>query len=169
MVTAVIEASDDPEALTRTLAVLVPGAIEGIVREVIVIDPLADPQTAHVSDCAGCVLLTRGQAATGLRGARGTWLLILEPGARLSPGWTEAVSNHMATSARAARFEPAGVTLRQRLTRLFVRTRPLARGLLVRKEAALSLFSGDDGLAALVPHAPLARIGAVIYEPRCRR
>ena len=45
MLTVLIDAADDPNGLALTLATLVPGAVEGLVRDVVVIDRGLDAAT----------------------------------------------------------------------------------------------------------------------------
>ena len=89
MLTVLIETKNDEEGLTRTLASLIGGAVEGVVRDVIVCDRGSTDQTHHVAEHAGCHYIADGGMAAGVRQAKGEWLLILEPGARLVDGWTD--------------------------------------------------------------------------------
>ena len=86
-----IETRNDEDALARTLMSLVSGAVEGIVREVMVHDRGSTDHTAAVADHAGCALIPNGELASGMRRAKGDWLLFIEPGAKLSDGWIDAV------------------------------------------------------------------------------
>src|SRR5215213_9150718 len=96
MLSVLIETRNDEEALARTLASLVGGAVEGVVREVIVCDTGSTDRTHTVAEHAGCHYLPSGGIAAGIGLAKGDWLLLLEPGARLSEGWIEDVVLHMA-------------------------------------------------------------------------
>jgi hypothetical protein len=140
MLTVVIETLNDDDALAATLAALVPAAVEGLVREVIVHDRGSSDATVTISDQAGCILVGPGGLGRGLKAARGTWLLLLEPGALLGEGWMEAAANHVGTQRRPARFSPARRGVLPRLKRLFARTSPLADGVLVSKAEALSRY-----------------------------
>jgi hypothetical protein len=48
--------SPTPEAVVRTLAALVPAAIEGVVRDVMMCAPASTPDLARICDHAGCDL-----------------------------------------------------------------------------------------------------------------
>jgi hypothetical protein len=48
--------SPPPEAVVRTLAALVPAAIEGVVRDVMMCAPASTPDLARICDHAGCDL-----------------------------------------------------------------------------------------------------------------
>ena len=69
-------------------------------REVIVCDLGSTDQTHYVAEHAGCHFMAEGGIAAGIARAKGDWLLILEPGARLLDGWIEPVVMHMRASRR---------------------------------------------------------------------
>ncbi|MBA3448461.1 MAG: glycosyl transferase family 2 [Pseudaminobacter sp.] len=145
MLTVLIETNNDEEALARTLASLVGGAVEGVVREVIVCDTGSTDQTHRVADQAGCHFLAGGGVAAGILQAKGDWLLLLEPGARLVEGWTEAVVEHAAKVSMPARFSRSAKDRTPFLARVFSGRCALAEGLLIRKAQAgpLSQKAGD--------------------------
>ncbi len=87
MLTVVIETRNDEDALASTLGSLVSAAVEGVVREVLVHDRGSTDRTAAVIDHTGCTLVREGALASSLARARGDWILVLEPGARLLDGW----------------------------------------------------------------------------------
>jgi glycosyltransferase involved in cell wall biosynthesis len=166
MLSVMIETRNHQDALARTLASLVSGAVEGVVREVLVHDRGSTDQTAAVADHAGCVIVPTGDLIGAIRRARGDWLLFVEPGARLSDGWVEAVFAHVAHAATPARFlrgrEPDGGFL----ARLMTRSRPLSEGLLVSKRQALAKLQPGDGAEALARRFSSRRIGAEIMPAR---
>ena len=106
MLSVLIETRNDEDGLAQTLASLISGAIEGVVREVIVCDNGSTDQTGKVADHAGCSYISGGIAA-GVRQAKGDWLLLVEPGARLVDGWMEGVVAHTALQEMPARFSRA--------------------------------------------------------------
>lgn len=147
MISVLIETKNDEEGLARTLATLIGGAVEGVVREVIVCDLDSTDQTHKVAEHAGCVFLS-GTAAVGARQAKGDWLLLLEPGARLVEGWVESVAAHTRKATIAARFTRSRAHRSPFLSRVFPGNRALAEGLLIRKSQAVSLSrSGQDAEA----------------------
>jgi hypothetical protein len=117
LISVVIATHDSEALLVPTLAALVPGALAGIVREVIVADGGSKDDTAKVADIAGCSFFA-GPDLLGARlsgaaaKARSTWLLFLKPGTVLGTQWIEEVSRFMGEaeidgeSARAAVFRP---------------------------------------------------------------
>lgn len=165
MLSVLIETLDDGDRLARTLASLVGGAVEGVVREVLVCDRGSADHTAAVADHAGCLWLGQAGLADGIGRARGEWLLILEPGARLAAGWTEPVLRHAGGTAGPARFTRSGTGGGNMLSRLFSARRPFADGLLISKrEAAAAIAKGGAG--ALAPRFGLRRLPAGIDPAR---
>jgi len=126
---------DQAEAAARTLGSAVEGALAGLVAEAVLTG--GGPALDRVAEAAGARLLPEAAFLARLGEARGDHLLVLEAGARLEPGWPEAVRAALAAGpVRAARFRPAGA---RPLASWFRRPRALARGLLVARQAALPL------------------------------
>jgi len=150
MLTVLIETRNDEEGLSRTLGSLIGGAIEGAVREVIVCDLGSSDQTHYVAEHAGCQFLAEGGIAAGVARAKGDWLLVVEPGAKLIEGWIEPAMMHMGRSTVPARFSRGGHDRRPFLARLFSARRAFADGLLISKRQAFSLTrngANAEGLA----------------------
>lgn len=145
MISVLIETHNNEEALARTLSSLVGGAVEGLVREVIVCDDGSTDQTHKVADHAGCGFVS-GNASTGVRKAKADWLLLLEPGARLVDGWMESVAAHIAKATIAGRLTRSRSQRLPFLSRVMPGNRGLAQGLLIRKSQAISLSrAGQNG------------------------
>src|SRR5262245_7747626 len=150
MISVVIATHDSEALLVPTLAALVPGAIAGIVREVIVADAGSTDATAKVADIAGCRFETmaaplgeRLKSAAAL--ARAPWLLFLQPGVAPEAGWIDEAARFVeradaAGAARAAVFRPAAASERSAIAEaialiagaLIGRVDP-AQGLLIAK------------------------------------
>ena len=154
MLSVLIETKNDEEGLARTLASLVGGAVEGVVREVIVCDGGSTDHTLRVAEHAGCHVVTQG-LAVAVAQAKGDWLLMLEPGARPADGWIEAVLDHVARQQGPAKFErDEKLPL---LKRLFGVARPLAQGLLIRKSEAAQKQAGNGAELARMVSAKVLR------------
>lgn len=166
MLTVMIETRNHQDALARTLASLVSGAVEGIVREVLVHDRGSTDQTAAVADHAGCVMVPSGDLLGGVRRAKGDWLLFVEPGARLSEGWVEAVFAHVGQATTPARFLRARSPDSGFLARMMMRRRPLSEGLLVSKRQALARLKPGEEAETLARRLSSRRIGAEIMPAR---
>ena len=135
MLTIIMECRDNEAELAQTLSALVSGAVEGIVRDVIVLDHGSRDGSARVADAAGCRFLSDWSLPDVLRSARGDWLLLLEPGARPLAGWVDSVIDHVAIDPGPARFSGAR-SYRRPLLRRLAGTPPLERGYLVGKRQA---------------------------------
>ena len=165
MLTVVMETRNDEEALARTLASLVGGSVEGVVREVMVHDRGSTDQTTLVADHAGCAVID--DIGGALRRARGDWLLLLEPGARLADGWTEAALLHMSATTQPARFSRSRIGRPHFLARLFSPRRPFADGLLITRRQALALLRSGSELAAIARGLSTTRIAAeIVASPK---
>ncbi len=166
MLSVLIETYNDEEGLTRTLASLVPAAVEGMVREVIVCDRESTDHTHRVAEQAGCHFLATGGIAAGIRQAKGEWLLLLEPGARLAEGWTESVAEHTARHVMAARFSRSRSARRPFLSRVFRFQRALAEGLVITKRQAASLSRSAQAAEAIARGLATRRLeGEIVPAP----
>jgi hypothetical protein len=114
MLSVIIATHESERALVRTLAVLVPGAAAGVVREVIVADAGSRDATTEVADFAGCnVLVSRASLGVRLKQAAATarspWLMFLQPGTLLDATWIDDTTRFVeadADDSRAAVFRP---------------------------------------------------------------
>ncbi len=149
MLTIIMECRDNEAELAQTLSALVPGAVEGIVRDVVVLDRGSRDGSSRVADAAGCRFLTEWDLADVLRSARGDWLLLLEPGARPLAGWVDAIVDHVAIDPGPARFTGARGYRRPFLQRFGRGAPPLERGYLVSKRQAIAAARGGMALAEI--------------------
>jgi glycosyltransferase involved in cell wall biosynthesis len=161
MLSVLIETLNDEEGLARTLASLVGGAVEGVVREVIVCDTGSTDQTHRVAEHAGCQYVAGG-TALGIGQAKGDWLLLLEPGARLVDGWTDEVVAHTARQTMAARFSPARGS-RTFLSRVFSGNRALAVGMLINRRQASALSKSAGSGEAIARGLATRKLDAEIW------
>src|SRR3954452_5714063 len=103
MLSVIIATENSEKPLVATLAALVPGAMAGLVREVIVADAASRDDTAKVADFAGCKLLTSADPVgarlkTAAKAARGPWLLFLRPGAAPDATWINEVARFIGSA-----------------------------------------------------------------------
>jgi glycosyltransferase involved in cell wall biosynthesis len=92
MISVIIPTLNAEARLAEAMTALVPAAVDGLVREVIVIDGGSGDRTAAIADQAGAnfVVRTGGrgyQLAAGAHRARFPWLLFLHADTVLEPGW----------------------------------------------------------------------------------
>lgn len=103
MISVIISTLNGEAVLPRTLAPLITGAAEGVVKEVIFADAGSSDGTHAIADAVGAKWFegAKQQAATNVRA---DWLLFLEQASVLQPGWIEAAEQAMATPDIAAAF-----------------------------------------------------------------
>lgn len=148
MITVVIPTRNAEALLGATLSALVPAVVEGLVREVIIVDGGSDDATLRIADACGATVLTsepgRGrQLQAGAEAARQPWMLFLHADTVLSPGWEREVGNfiekqELGGHARAAAFRYAldDIGLRPRFLESMVALR----------NSVFALPYGDQGL-----------------------
>jgi glycosyltransferase involved in cell wall biosynthesis len=175
MLSVIIPTRDCERALVPTLAMLVPGVMASVVREVIVADGGSTDGTRQVVDVAGCAMMS-STSPVGVRlreaatSARADWLMFLQPGSVLESGWVPEVlqfGEAAATDAaiQAAVFRRAAHSLRPRpmlmelaaLMRNVIETPNAAYGLVIAK--ALYQKLGGHGDENDAEHALIRRIG----------
>lgn len=107
MISVVIATHNDARALGPTLESLVPAAVDGVVREVVVADAGSTDDTLEMAEDAGArVTRSAGPAEArlvdGCKAARADWLLILETSAPAPHGWEDAARRHIERHAGKA-------------------------------------------------------------------
>jgi hypothetical protein len=118
MLTVIIPTHNSERALVPTLAMLVPGALSGTVREVIVADAGSTDATAEVVDVAGCaIVVSDAPLAARLRAAaataRGTWLMFMRPGVVLDAAWVEEATRTIDTAVLRGSVESQAAVFRR--------------------------------------------------------
>ncbi|MBL0370755.1 glycosyl transferase [Rhizobium sp. KVB221] len=158
MLTVLLECRDNEQELAHTLAVLVAGAVDGLVSDVIVLDHGSQDASAAVADAAGCRFLTQWSLEETLLSARGDWVMLLEAGARPQSGWIEEVSEYAAIAGMPARFSPSRRFRRPFFKRLMARTGALENGYLISKRQAAALARPGMDLDALAKSASCRKL-----------
>jgi hypothetical protein len=105
MISVIIATNESERPLLPTLAALVPGAMAGIVSDVIVADAGSHDGTAAVADVAGCrFMVTPGPLGTRLSAAaasaRAPWLLFMRPGSVPDVTWVAETSRFVLDAGR---------------------------------------------------------------------
>jgi glycosyltransferase involved in cell wall biosynthesis len=158
MISVVVPTSNSERLLPRCFDSLIPAAVRGVVREVIVTDAGSSDGTLAIADAAGAHVVrsrnNRGsQLAAGAAAAKSDWLLFLHPETALEPGWeVEAesfIGQAMMERPRAAVFrfalEDFGGEARRAEAKAALRT------------ALFALPYGDQGL--LIPRRLYQKLG----------
>jgi len=149
MISVVIPTLNAEEGLSACLAALVPATVEGLVREVIVVDGGSTDRTLRIVDQAGAKIVKslpgRGkQLRAGAQAARFEWLLFLHADTVLEPGWEREVSALIDRVADGRRRSTAGA-FRFALDDLGAMPRLVEWGVAMRS-SILRLPYGDQGL-----------------------
>ncbi|WP_184720154.1 cell wall biosynthesis glycosyltransferase [Caulobacter sp.] len=130
MISVVLVASEDLASLAAQMAMLVPAAVDGLVKEVVLVSD-GHPGVEALAEDSGARLVTvpgdfAAQLAAGVAVARGDWILTLRPEPVLREGWREPIEKHLAGGAGA----PALLTAPGPF---FDKLFPLRHGVLVRR------------------------------------
>ena len=110
MISVVIATQDHARLLGPVLSALVPAAVDGVVRQVIVTDGGSTDATLEIARDSGADVLelsgpVETRLAAGCIKAKGDWLLILDPSVAPPPGWEAAARAHIEQGTdRAAWF-----------------------------------------------------------------
>jgi hypothetical protein len=131
------QAAISPEGVVRTLASLVPAAVEGVVRDVTLAAPSGRPGMRKIADHAGCELIESDDPArvlgAALMAARNANVFILRAGRAPETGFTEELTDLLSTGAGAAIMRESP---RRLLTRVVPLLAPIA-GLVSRRDRLL--------------------------------
>jgi rSAM/selenodomain-associated transferase 2 len=160
VISVVIPTLNAESSLATTLTALVPAAVEGLVREVLIVDGGSRDRTADIAEQSGAELITaptgRGsQLACGARQARFPWLLFLHADTVLEPGWEREAAAFMNRIDVGTRPLAAAV-FRFALDDVGLRPRLLEKAVAMRC-ALFRLPYGDQGL--LMPKRLYDEIG----------
>lgn len=160
MISVIIPTLNAEGGLASCLTALVGGMVEGLVREVIVVDGGSTDRTLDIVEQSGADLVHSGpgrgcQLAAGAAKARMPWLLFLHADTVLESGWEREVSALIERVDSGARPETAAA-FRFALDDLGFKPRLIESGVALRC-LMLRLPYGDQGL--LVPRRLYDRIG----------
>jgi hypothetical protein len=99
---SVIVTRGNPAKLAGLLAALTEAAVEGLVRDVTLVEGDDPDLLDALCDATGAKLAADfGQAVAG---ARGDWLMVVPPELRLKDGWVERLGDHLRDGHGEARF-----------------------------------------------------------------
>ncbi len=110
MLTVIIPTLNAEQAIGHTLAALIPGVMNGLIKQLVVTDGGSSDHTVAIADEAGADIVHgpsgRGtQLARGAERARSEWLLFLHADTLLEPGWELEVQQFMAEAHAAGDLE----------------------------------------------------------------
>ncbi len=134
MISVVIRSDGHPGKLVGTLAPLVSGAAAGVIRDVAILSARPSGIVEGIADQTGARIAPSLKQA--LEEARSPWILSIEAGTRLEPGWEDGARDFIEASARGGKAI-ALFRLRSDRKGLSVRLRDRAAGLLLRVSGRL--------------------------------
>lgn len=164
MITVVIPTLNAEGGLAATLAALVPAVVEGLVREVIIVDGGSTDRTLAIADQAGVEVVEAaagrgGQLAIGAARAKFPWLMFLHADTVLEPGWEREASVFI-DRVDAGKREPAAAAFGFALDDTGLAPR-IVEAFVSLRSAVFRLPYGDQGL--LISKQLYAEIGG--YRP----
>ena len=159
MISVVIPTLNSEGDLSRSLAALVPGVVDGAVTEVIIADGGSTDDTPQIAEAVGAKFVRaakgRGpQLAAGADAAKGVWLLFLHADTVMEHDWHLEAARFIEEMARSQ--EPRAAAFRFALDDRGVRPRYLEAMVSLRC-ALFRLPYGDQGL--LISRAHYDRLG----------
>jgi len=119
MISVIISTLDSERWLPASLAALIPAAVDGLVREVIIADRGSVDNTLAIADMTGAEIVTAPSSRAlgliaGAAAAKSAWLMFLPAAGVLTSGWEREAAAHMSgagggngTVRTAAVFESA--------------------------------------------------------------
>lgn len=133
---SVIVTRGNPTKLAGLLAALTEAAVEGLVRDVTLVEGEEPDLLDALCEATGAKLA--GDFGKAVAGARGDWLLVVPPELRLKDGWVERLGDYLREGVGEARLKG--------LSEGFLRRAP--EGLVVgRAKAAASAQGGLQQLS----------------------
>ena len=160
MISVIISTDNSRATLSATLESLIPAAVAGLVREVIVADGGSSDTTVPIADGFGATVITAGPARAnrliaGAQLAKCPGLLFLDPDCVLQDGWERDIDKLLITLDQSARPAQA-ITFRYRLDERTwaARTAEIAASL---TSAILGIAHSGQGL--LIPRTLYAAAG----------
>jgi rSAM/selenodomain-associated transferase 2 len=164
MISVVVPTLNSEAGLAATLSTLVPAAVDGLVRQVIVVDGGASDRTLRIAEAAGAeIVQTKGgrgkQLIAGAEQARFPWLLFLHSDTMLEPGW-EREAAALVEGVDRGQLRTAAAAFRFELDDRGFKPRVVEAGVSIRC-ALFRLPYGDQGL--LIPKRLYDQIGG--YRP----
>lgn len=161
MLSVIIECKDQEAAIAQSLASLVSGAVQGLVADVILLDHGSTDGTAALADAVGCRFAENSSLSEVLQAARGEWIMVIEPGARIMQGsWNEEIPEYIGLALGPASFRASSHYQKPFWQRLFARKNPLELGLLMSKADVMRGAANGLSLSEIAASAKKRKLTA---------
>ena len=161
MISVIIPTLNSATTLPATLESLIPAAVQGLVREVLIVDGGSTDATLKIADGFGAITISGGplrasRLTVGAQLARFPWLLFIDPDCALDPGW-EREAGHLIGKIEDGNRPPSAAVFRfvldddgieARVTEFFARWSALLLGLAHSEQGLLipqSLYTEVGG------------------------
>ncbi len=160
MITVVIPTLNAESGLAAALTALIPATVEGLIREVIIVDGGSTDRTLEIADQAGASIVRSGsgrgrQLAVGAEHARMPWVMFLHADTVLETGWEREAAAFIERVEVGQRPE-AAAAFQFALDDLGFKPRVIETGVTVRC-FLFRLPYGDQGL--LIPRRLYKSLG----------
>jgi hypothetical protein len=179
MISAILPTLNNGPTLAPALAALIPAAVQGIVREVIIVDAGSSDQTLKIADGCGAITLEHAstphnQCLAAAQSAKFPWVLLLSPQVVLDVGWEREVDQFI------HRFETQKITAQAAVFPLVLDAPDWTARHAERLIRAFAALSGQPhpGQGLLIQRAqfidvtntarPIGFFGAPASMPRCQ-
>lgn len=154
MISVIIPTYNAEKSLAATLTSLITACVDGLVREVVIVDCGSDDQTLAIADQSGATVISaergRGsQLRAGAAKSRCPWMLFLHADTVLDTGWEREAAQFMERIDTGA-LPPKAAHFRFRLDDLGAAPRVIETGVALRT-TLFRLPYGDQGM--LIPRA----------------
>lgn len=166
MISVIIPTLNAATTLPATLESLIPAAVQGLVREVLIVDGGSTDATLKIADGYGAATISGGPLRAdcltlGAQKARFSWLLFINPDCALDPGW-EREADHLIGKIEDGNRTPAAAVFRFALDDTGIE--PRTTECLARWSAALmGLSHAEQGL--LIPRTLYNDVGGFKSYP----
>jgi hypothetical protein len=178
MISVIMPTLNNGPTLAPALAALIPAAVQGIVREVIIVDAGSTDQTLKIADGCGAITLDHAappsnQCLAAAQSAKFPWVLLLSPVVVLDVGWEREVDQFI------HRVETQKITTQAAVFPLVLDTPEWNARLaerLIRLSATLSgrphpnqglLIQRAQFIALATTTSPTSALGTPSSMPRC--
>lgn len=171
MISVIIPTLNSATTLSATLESLIPAAVQGLVREVLIVDGGSTDATLKIADGFGAITIAGGplrasRLTVGAQLARFPWLLFIDPDCALDPGW-EREAGHLIgkiedgnrpPSAAVFRFVLDDDGIKARVTEFFARWSAVLLGLAHSEQGMLIPQSLYTEVGGFKPYPLLADV-----------